>query len=70
MLESLLIHRHPDASAEMGDGLYFGLRHSSGGQKRSWNVYRNMDRNPSSTDFALGIIGGKSWRALTMKAGF
>lgn len=70
MVDSLIIHRHTDASAEMGEGLYFGLRNSSGGQKRSWNVYRNMDRNPSSTDFALGIIGGKSWRALTMKAGF
>lgn len=70
MVDSLIIHRHTDASAEMGEGLYFGLRNSSGGQKRSWSVYQNMDKNASSTDFALDIIGGASWRALTTKAGF
>lgn len=70
MVDSLIIHRHTDASAEMGEGLYFGLRSSSGKQKRSWSVYQNMDKNPSGTDFALGIIGGESWGALTKKAGF
>lgn len=70
MVDSLIIHRHTDASAEMGEGLYFGLRSSSGGQKRSWSVYQNMDRNSSSTDFALDIIGGTSWGALTQRAGF
>ena len=70
MVDSLILHRHTDASAEMGEGLYFGLRSSSGGQKRSWSVYQNMDKNPSSTDFALDIIGGASWQSLTMKAGF
>ncbi len=70
MVDSLIIHRHTDASAEMGEGLYFGLRNSSGVQKRSWTVYQNMDRNSSSTDFALDIIGGTSWKALTKRAGF
>lgn len=70
MVDSLILHRHTDAYAEMGEGLYLGLRSSSGKQKRSWSVYQNMDRNPSDNDFALDVIGGASWGALTMKAGF
>lgn len=70
MVDSIVIHRHVDNGTEMAQGLYLGLRNSGGGAKQAWSVYKDMDTDPSVTDFALNVIGGNSWEELLATAGF
>ena len=76
MIDSLIIHRQVDHTAEISQGLNLGLWTTSANssspenarsKKLSWNIYKYMDtsRSNSVTSSLVSSIGGvRSWRQL------
>ena len=72
MIDSIIIHRHVDHTAEVAQGLNLGLWTTSsspenaGSKKLSWNVFKYMDtsRSKTATKSAVSAIGVSSWKQL------
>ncbi len=73
MIDSFIMNRHVDHTAEIEQGLNLGLWTTQTGEmesadrkKDSWNVFKYMDTNLSQkvTSSALSIIGAKNWKEL------
>ena len=73
MVDSFVVHRHVDNTAETSMGLYLGLWNTDPAQiehattkKLAWEVFKNMDTPsaPQYTSFALTVIGANSWNEI------
>lgn len=71
MVDSFIMNRHVDHTAETAQGLNLGLWTTSGMEsadmkKPSWKVFKYMDTNLSErvTASSLKVIGAKTWSAL------
>ncbi len=71
MVDSFIMNRHVDHSAEIAQGLNLGLWtnaagavESASGKKESWDVFKYMDssRTEEVSAFVLDEIGQKSWK--------
>ena len=62
-IDSMLLSRQTDASAEISQGLALGINTLGGGRKSIYNAYKYIDTEQSAkyTDFALDVIGVSSW---------
>ncbi|MDD6812075.1 MAG: DUF5722 domain-containing protein [Lachnospiraceae bacterium] len=62
-IDSMLLSRQTDASAEIAQGLALGINTLGGGRKSIYNAYKYIDTEQSAkyTDFALDVIGISSW---------
>ena len=63
-IEAFIIHKHLDDAGEVAIGRSYGLKTISNTPKFAYNVFKTMDSNPSTCDFALPIIGVSSWQQL------
>lgn len=62
-IDIFIYARESDHAVEVAQKLALGLNDTGGGHKRSYNVYKHMDKADASSviDFALGIIGISRW---------
>lgn len=66
-IKAFIIHKHLDDAGEVAVGRSYGLRNLAGQPKFAYNVFKTMDSNPASCDFALPIIGVSSWSQLGLR---
>lgn len=62
-IDGFLLNRQTDATAEVAQGMAFGINNSDGSHKQVYNVFKHIDgpNSESVTEFAKSIIGISSW---------
>lgn len=62
-IDAFVVQRHMDHAAEIGQGLYLGLKDVNGNKKKAWDVFRYMDTSKAKakTQSLASLVGVKSF---------